>query len=185
MVDGFTPGRLARSMAFYSAYHRHPHNRLTHYFGVPTIVFAVMLGLSYLTVPVGGETISVALILMGVLAAYYVYLDTMIGGTLALISVPFLMLAEFVSQQPPAMAATIGLTAFIGGWAVQLLGHKFEGNKPALTANLLQIFVAPLFLVAEAYFALGLRKEVEAQVERLVADGIGGPGSLGLPAHQG
>lgn len=184
MADSFKPGRLARSMAFYSAYHRHPHNRLTHYFGVPTIVFAVMLGLSYLTVPVGGATVSVALILMAVLAAYYVYLDPMIGGTLTVLSVPFLMLADHVSTLPTGTAATIGLVAFFGGWAVQLLGHKFEGNKPALTANLLQIFVAPLFLVAEAYFALGLRKEVEAQVERLVADGIGGPGALGLPAHQ-
>ncbi|OYQ36932.1 hypothetical protein CHU95_02795 [Niveispirillum lacus] len=184
MAENFTPGRLARSMAFYSAYHRHPHNRLTHYFGVPTIVFAVMLGLSYLTVPVAGTTISVALILMAVLAAYYVYLDPMIGGTLTALSVPFLMLADHVATLPPVTAATIGLVTFIGGWAVQLLGHKFEGNKPALTANLLQIFVAPLFLVAEAYFALGLRKDVEAQVERLVADGIGGPGAMGLPVQQ-
>lgn len=175
-------GRLARSMAFYSAYHRHPHNRLTHYFGVPTIVFSVMLGLSYVTLPLGGTPVSAALILMAVLAAYYVYLDAMIGGTLAALSVPFLMLADYVSTLPVSTAAGIGVAAFVGGWAVQLLGHKFEGNKPALTANLLQIFVAPLFLVAEAYFALGLRKEVEAQVERLVADGIGGPGALGLPA---
>ena len=175
-------GRLARSMAFYSAYHRHPHNRLTHYFGVPTIVFSVMLGLSYVTLPLGGTPVSAALILMAVLAAYYVYLDAMIGGTLAALSVPFLMLADYVSTLPVSTAAGIGVAAFVGGWAVQLLGHRFEGNKPALTANLLQIFVAPLFLVAEGYFALGLRKNVEAQVERLVADGIGGPGALGLPA---
>lgn len=185
MANSDNVGRLARSMAFYSAYHRHPHNRLTHYFGVPTIVFAVMLGLSYIQVPLGGTQISVALILMAVLAAYYVYLDPMIGGTLAALSVPFLMLADHVTTLPGQTAAIIGAVTFIGGWAVQLLGHKFEGNKPALTANLLQIFVAPLFLVAEAYFALGLRKDVEAQVERLVADGIGGPGALGLPAHQG
>lgn len=178
-------GRLARSMAFYSAYHRHPKNRLTHYFGVPTIVFAIMLALSYVTVPLGGTTVSLALLLMAALAAYYVYLDALIGGTLALISIPLLMLADRLTAEPPAVTATIGLIAFFGGWAVQLLGHKFEGNKPALTANLLQIFVAPLFLTAEAYFAIGIRKDVEAEVERLVADGVGGPGSLGLPAHQG
>ena len=179
------PGRLARSMAFYSAYHRHPKNRLTHYFGVPTIVFSIMLGLSYFSVTLGDMQVSIALLLMAVLAAYYVYLDPMIGGTLTLVSIPLLMLADHLTTQPPAVAATIGLVAFFGGWAVQLLGHKFEGNKPALTANLLQIFVAPLFLMAEAYFAIGMRKDVEAQVERLVADGIGGPRSLGLPAHQG
>lgn len=178
-------GRLARSMAFYSAYHRHPHNRLTHYFGVPTIVFAVMLGLSYIIIPVAGTPVSLALILMAALAAYYVYLDALIGGVLVALSIPLLMLADHLTTQPPAVSAGIGLVAFFGGWAVQLLGHRFEGNKPALTANLLQIFVAPLFLVAEGFFACGLRKDVEAQVERLVADGIGGPGALGLPAHQG
>ncbi|MFV3073910.1 DUF962 domain-containing protein [Niveispirillum fermenti] len=177
--------RLARSMAFYSAYHRHPHNRLTHYFGVPVIVFAVMLGLSYVTLPLGGANISLALLLMAVLAAYYVYLDPMIGGTLTAIAIPVLMLADHLTTQPPVLAATVGIVAFVGGWAVQLLGHKFEGNRPALTANLLQIFVAPLFLVAEAYFALGLRKDVEAEVERLVADGVGGPGALGLKMQQG
>lgn len=177
--------RLANSMAFYSAYHRHPHNRLTHAFGVPSIVFAVMLALSYPTLPVAGTEISLGLIIMAGLAAYYIWLDVLIGGTLAALSIPFMMLADAATQQPPFVAGTIFAVTFIGGWAIQLLGHKFEGNKPALTANLLQIFVAPLFLVAETFFALGLRKDVEAEVERQVAAGIGGAGASGRPAHQG
>jgi uncharacterized membrane protein YGL010W len=38
------------------------------------------------------------------------------------------------------------------------VGHAFEGRKPALADNLFQIFVAPIFLAAEVFFALGLKK---------------------------
>jgi len=59
---------------------------------------------------------------------------------------------------------------FIGGWIFQLLGHVFEGRKPALADNLFQIFVAPIFLVAEVFFALGLKHEVRKRIEeRLVS----------------
>jgi uncharacterized membrane protein YGL010W len=34
---------------------------------------------------------------------------------------------------------------FVGGWILQLVGHVFEGRKPALVDNLFQIFVAPIF----------------------------------------
>lgn len=171
--------RLARTMAFYAAYHRHPHNKLTHAFGVPTIVFSLILAATYARFEIGGMEISLALILVAGLIFYYVSLDGLIGGAMAVVSVPVLWLAEQVASLPATTAAAIGIAAFVGGWAVQLLGHWFEGNKPALTANLWQIFMAPLFLMAEAFFALGLRKDVEAEVNRLVESGIAGPGATG------
>lgn len=169
--------RLARTMAFYAAYHRHPHNKLTHAFGVPTIVFSLILAATYARFDIAGMEISLALILVAGLVFYYVALDALIGGTLAIVTIPVLWLAEQVATLPAGTAAGIGIAAFVGGWAVQLLGHWFEGNKPALTANLWQIFMAPLFLMAEAFFALGLRKDVEAEVNRLVESGIAGPGA--------
>jgi uncharacterized membrane protein YGL010W len=41
----------------------------------------------------------------------------------------------------------------------------FEGRKPALTDNLFQIFIAPVFLMAEVFFALGLKRDVLEKVE--------------------
>lgn len=64
----------------------------------------------------------------------------------------------------PALA--VAATVFVLGWALQLLGHRLEGNRPALLTNLAQILVAPLFLVAEMGFALGLRRDLRATVER-------------------
>jgi uncharacterized membrane protein YGL010W len=55
---------------------------------------------------------------------------------------------------------------FVGGWILQLVGHVFEGRKPALADNLFQIFVAPIFLAAEVFFALGYKPQLHRQVQQ-------------------
>src|SRR5262249_58278559 len=54
---------------------------------------------------------------------------------------------------------------FVGGWILQLVGHVYEGRKPALADNLFQIFVAPIFLAAEVFFALGYKPRLHAAVQ--------------------
>ena len=49
---------------------------------------------------------------------------------------------------------------------IQLVGHAVEGRKPALADNVLQIFVAPIFLAAEALFALGYKPALHAAVQK-------------------
>jgi len=51
----------------------------------------------------------------------------------------------------------------------QLVGHVFEGRRPALSDNLFQIFIAPIFLVAEVFFALGLKRDVRRKIEERLA----------------
>jgi len=64
---------------------------------------------------------------------------------------------------------------FVGGWILQLVGHAFEGRKPALVHIPFQILIAPIFLVAELFFALGLKREVLRKIEaRLEAGDTGG-----------
>ena len=60
--------------------------------------------------------------------------------------------------------ATAGL--LVGGWAIQFLGHWFEGKKPAFMDDLKGLLDGPLFLLAEAAFALGLSPELREEVER-------------------
>jgi len=166
--------RLAEQMSFYAAYHQDPRNKLTHVFGVPTIVFAILLAMAAVPLPGVGVTLAVAFV--AVLMVYYIYLDWLIGLTLGLLTVPVLALAHLVAALPTGFAVGIGVATFVGGWIVQLIGHRFEGNKPALTANLLQVFVAPLFLTAELFFALGLRKDVEAEVNHRIRAMTRAPG---------
>ena len=49
---------------------------------------------------------------------------------------------------------------FVGGWIFQFVGHVFEGRRPALMDNLFQAFIGPMFIMAEALMALGLRRDL-------------------------
>jgi uncharacterized membrane protein YGL010W len=77
-----------------------------------------------------------------------------------------LWLAGWISAFPPTQAWIVFAVLFVGGWILQLVGHVFEGRKPALADNLFQIFVAPIFLAAEALFALGYKSELQQRVSQ-------------------
>jgi uncharacterized membrane protein YGL010W len=49
----------------------------------------------------------------------------------------------------------------------QIVGHSaFEHRKPALVDNVWQVFVAPIFVLAEWAFAIGLRKPLHDAVRQ-------------------
>lgn len=160
---------LAEHMAFYGCYHRDRRNRLTHFFGVPAIIFAVLIPLSLGQVTLGGVSATPALIWATVMALYYITLDIAIGLAMAALFVPLLWAAGAVAGLGTAPALSLFAVVFIVGWIVQLIGHRFEGNKPALTANLFQTLVSPIFLTAELFFALGFRRGLQEEVERRIA----------------
>ena len=60
------------------------------------------------------------------------------------------------------------------GWAIQFLGHYWEGRKPAFVDDLVGLLVGPLFLTAEVAFALHLRTDVQAEMERRLGEGAHG-----------
>jgi uncharacterized membrane protein YGL010W len=60
------------------------------------------------------------------------------------------------------LASALGL--FIGGWIIQFVGHAFEGRKPAFVDDLSSFLIGPLFIIAEAAFMLGMRKELEREI---------------------
>lgn len=153
-------------MSFYAAYHQDPRNKATHFVGVPLIAFSLMIPLGWLRADVGGFALSAALAVTVILLLYYLVLDIPLG--LAMVAVFGLMLwaAEPLSQAPLAVSLGWFLLLFIGGWALQLWGHVYEGRKPALVDNLFQVFVAPIFLAAEVFFALGYKPRLHEAVQR-------------------
>eukprot|EP00331_Platyophrya_macrostoma_P004207 CAMPEP_0176419924 /NCGR_PEP_ID=MMETSP0127-20121128/8323_1 /TAXON_ID=938130 /ORGANISM="Platyophrya macrostoma, Strain WH" /LENGTH=130 /DNA_ID=CAMNT_0017800467 /DNA_START=224 /DNA_END=616 /DNA_ORIENTATION=+ len=57
----------------------------------------------------------------------------------------------------------------IVGWLAQFVGHGvFEGRAPALLDNLLQVFVAPDFVVIEVMFMLGYKPEVQREAHKMI-----------------
>ena len=160
---------LEDQMSFYAAYHQDARNKATHFIGVPLIAFSLLIPLGWLRVDTGGFPglpLSAALVVTLILLLYYLVLDIPLG--LAMSAVFGLMLwgAEPLSQASLVASAAWFLVLFIGGWALQLWGHVYEGRKPALVDNLFQVFVAPIFLAAEVFFALGYKPRLHEAVQR-------------------
>ena len=158
---------LTDQMLAYSAYHRDPRNKFTHFFGVPLAVFALFLPLAWFRfTPVPVPFLSAASVFWLLTMLYYLTLDWRIAVLQAPFSLALLYLADQAAQLPFAASAAIFGATFVGGWTIQLIGHAFEGRRPALVDNLSQIFNAPLFLTIEALFLLGRRRDLHAHLEQ-------------------
>jgi uncharacterized membrane protein YGL010W len=157
---------LDRQMAVYAAYHRNRWNRLTHFIGVPAIVFAILIPMSW--VPIGGG-VTLAHLFLGAVLAYYFLLDVPLAIATAAVTCALCYAARLAAGSGFASGWIWFGAFFVGGWIFQLVGHAFEGRKPALADNLFQIFIAPIFLVAEVFFALGLKRDLRATVEARLA----------------
>lgn len=156
---------LLEQMAMYTAYHRDARNRASHFVGVPMITFSIFIMLSFVRFgEPDQEPITAAMLFVIPLLALYASAVPVLGLVSAVFLLPLLWGAERVTQQDPQTIWIISGVCFVGGWIIQLIGHMFEGRKPALTDNILQVFMAPGFLVAEVLFAVGLLSELKADL---------------------
>ena len=157
---------LEDQMGFYAAYHQDPRNKATHFVGVPAIMLSLFIPLSWLRLELGGVTVTGAIVLAAAVLAYYLMLDVPLALAAAVVTVVLVYVGNVIALEPMSVGITWFLVLFVGGWILQLIGHSFEGRKPALTANLFQIFVAPIFLCAEAFFALGYKPGLRSATQR-------------------
>jgi uncharacterized membrane protein YGL010W len=159
---------LAALLSSYAKYHQDPRNRRTHFVGVPLITFSLLTVLAFPTLSLLGVHIRLERVATVALVVFYLYLDVPLGLALAVALALLAVLAEATVRLGTTFAVTTALVSFIGGWALQLLGHRLEGNKPALLNNIRQIFIAPIYLMAESAFALGLRRDLQGQIDQRI-----------------
>jgi uncharacterized membrane protein YGL010W len=154
---------LEEQLRAYGAYHRDWRNKVTHFLGVPLVTFSLFLLLGWFRcvltpdVPLTAATVFYLSVFL-----YYLRLDWQIALLQAPFTLTLLWLADRTALLPATQSLLVFAATFLGGWAIQLLGHVFEGRKPALADNLLQVFNAPLFLTAEVVNLLGFRKELHS-----------------------
>lgn len=153
-------------LADYGVYHRDPRNRLTHYFGVPAIAYAVLIPAALHTVTVSGLVVGLDRIIVAAFVLFYLSLDLRLGLALAVLLALLAWAAETTTRIGVSGSLALAGVVFLVGWVLQLLGHHLEGNRPALLTNLFQIVVAPIYLTAELGFGLGWRPDLRAEVER-------------------
>jgi uncharacterized membrane protein YGL010W len=102
----------------------------------------------------------------GLATRYYRQLDPTYGTAMAAVLGATCVLGSGIAALPLPIWAGAAAGLFVGGWALQFLGHYFEGKKPAFLDDLRGLLDGPLFLVAETAFALGLSPELREEVER-------------------
>ncbi len=158
---------LIKQLGTYAAYHRDPRNIFTHFFGVPMILFAIISLLCRPGFELGGVTVVPAWLLSAVVAVWYLRLDVRFGITMALIYAACIAGGTVLAAQSTAvwLGGSIGL--FVVGWVIQFIGHYYEGKKPAFMDDLRGLLVGPMFVTAEIGFALGLRHDTKAAIEKV------------------
>ena len=156
-------------MSGYAAYHKHPRNKFTHFFGVPMVYYSPLIALGWVRFEIAGVDLSFAWVVFAAIMIWYFTMDVTFAAIMTVVSIPIVYLCDSAAKLPFNESLTIVLAINIVGWAVQLIGHYFEGRRPALVDNLTQSLMAPLFLIAETMFFMGFRKDLEHTVEQKVA----------------
>jgi uncharacterized membrane protein YGL010W len=144
----------------FARYHRDRRNIAGHFVGIPMVVFglAALLGRLQLM------QVNLAWLLWGLSALWYL---TRGKPSLGLLTAG-LTAATVAVAQPIAMSADWlfwGVGSLAAGWAVQSLGHYFEGRRAGFVDDLVGQLVGPMFLVAEALITLGLERETRIEIE--------------------
>lgn len=129
--------------AEYAGYHRDIRNRRAHAVGIPLIVLGLLGMLSLLRIG------PVDLAVLAAIAVLSFYVATDARGAL-ISAVVFAVLYELAIRLP----WEVSVGAFVLGWAFQLVGHRFEGNKPKFLENVLYLLIGPLYFFQEIFDSL-------------------------------
>ncbi|ARD42899.1 Mpo1-like protein [Colwellia sp. PAMC 21821] len=163
---------VEEQLSNYKSVHFNKHNIITHFVGVPLIVWAitVLLSLHIFTIEITGKTLSYtpAVIFFTIAMLYYLKLHFKLAIGMLLYIAINIYLASLVSNMESAL--WIAIIAFVVGWIIQFIGHIYEKAKPAFLDDIMGLAIGPLFLMAETYFALGLEKNLASNITPLAIE---------------
>jgi uncharacterized membrane protein YGL010W len=153
----------------YAAYHRDRRNIVSHFVGVPMIVFAVGVLLARPSFALGGLALTPAWIAFALAAAWYLTRGSFTLGMATSAAVGALIaIAHGSAGASVGVWLAWGVGLFAVGWLIQFIGHWYEGKKPAFVDDLVGLLVGPMFVVAEAMFMLGWNKPLVQAIEQRV-----------------
>lgn len=132
--------------ADYAGYHQDVRNRHAHAVGIPLIVLG-LLGLLHACPLLRIGPVDLAVLTAVAVLLYYVALDVRGALICALAFAVLYGVAVHLSWE-------LSAGAFIFGWIFQLVGHRFEGNKPKFLENVVYLLIGPLYFFQEVIGSL-------------------------------
>jgi uncharacterized membrane protein YGL010W len=150
----------------YATYHRDQRNITTHFVGIPLIVFSIAVLLSRPHFQIAGWTLTPGWVAWVPLSLWYVSRGLVLGGTVSLLFALGFVVGDKVALGSTPVWLVWGLGLFVLGWVIQFLGHYYEGRKPAFVDDLIGLLVGPMFVTAEALFALGWNPQLLQAIEK-------------------
>ena len=151
----------------YAEYHRDRRNIVTHFVGVPMIVFALGVFLAGVSFTFGGMALTPAWLVFVAVSLWYLTRGHLGLGAATTLGVGLLMLlAHQVGGGSVAQWVAWWLGFLVVGWLIQFIGHYYEGRKPAFAGDGVGLLVGPMFVVLEMLAPMGLFKGLMAAIER-------------------
>lgn len=149
--------KLESEISSYRAYHLTRGNRLTHFVGIPLIVFSLFCALGWFRfVPVDIPLSASTFCLLGMFL-FYLRIHKRVAVCFLIWSIPLYVVADEVSAMPFPISLVITVGLFVIGWLFQIAGHAVEKNRPAFFTNLNHLLRGPLFITYEGMEFLGIK----------------------------
>jgi uncharacterized membrane protein YGL010W len=157
-----------RQLAYYADAHRDRVNSVMHIIGNPILFVAVVLPFCLLPVSVFGVQTSAAPLLLIPALILWTAWDVAIGLAIVVTSIPLLFVASAIANHVGVLWVwIIAVGLFVLGWALQIVGHQlFEGKRPTLLDNPVQMLISPMFIFAKLFIRLGWRPDLAAVLEQ-------------------
>ena len=154
-------------LAQYAQYHRDRRNILSHFVGVPMIVFGAGVLLARPAIAAAGFVLTPAWLVLVLAVAWYLTRGSAaLGVAVSAVVGVLVWLAHQVSGGSVPVWLAWGVGFFAVGWLIQFVGHWYEGRKPAFVDDIVGLLVGPMFVVAEAMFLLGWNRPLATEIER-------------------
>lgn len=156
--------KLEKLLSQYAAYHLDRTNVMTHFIGIPMIVFAIICLTARAGVVFSGYELTLATLILVLTILYYLSLDWIFAAIMVVIFLVAYPFAHDIAQWGTAAWLSTSIGIFVVGWVFQFVGHFYEKKKPAFTDDLIGLAIGPLFVLAELVFLFGFRKPLEERM---------------------
>ena len=115
--------KLEQLLSQYAAYHLDHKNILTHFVGIPLIVFAILCLTARAGLMLLGMELTLALVIIVVTSLYYFSLDRIFALIMLIVLMAAYPLALKISHLELAAWLSLSIGIFVVGWVFQFVGH--------------------------------------------------------------